>query len=303
MNAQEHVPVEDLAAYAAGDLDAAAGLAVEAHLVLCADCRSDVDAVTNATAALATVERPAMPADVATRIDTVLAAERDLAAVGTVLPMAPKRRRPSFAGIAAVAAGVALLAAISIPFVRDSGSPGKSTDAANAPARAAATRRLASGLDYKRGTLGATLHNALAGITPKEDSGAVGYAGGFLAPTSAVPSPNKAATAPVPVTAPLARDEVALSSLQSDPGKLAACISALAAGLADDAPAAARVPVVVDFATFAGNPAVVVAFPTVSSGAIRDDRLDVFVAGPRCGITPGDDDFLDFERIVRPADL
>ncbi len=301
MNAQQHVPVDDLAAYAAGDLDPTASVAVETHLVLCADCRSDVDAITNATAALTALDRPVMPADVASRVDAALAAER-ATPLATVAPLAPKRRRPSFAGIAAVAAGLALVAAIGVPLVTG-GSDKPSTEAGRTNAT---TRRLSSGLDYKRGTLGATLTQALGGKTKDvgDTAGSAPLAGGGAVPGAVSPVPTAPAASELAVTSrELTTQRNALEVIEQDSGRLAACVEALSAGLAADTPVEARMPLVVDFATFAGQPAVLVAFPTVSQGDVRDDRIDVFVAGPRCGITAGDDDFLDFERIPRPAGL
>lgn len=290
MTTEQHVPVEQLAAYAAGDLDAAAALEVETHVLLCADCRSDVEAVQRTTSALAALPPVPMPAEVAARIDAALEqADRPTGPVGDVLPMLPakKKRVPSFAGMAAVAAGLALVAAITVPFATrggggaDQGAGG--TVAMESSARE--TKRLESGLNYTHAELSGTLRQALAG----------------RAETAGVTMDDTLKSAP-PAAAPSgieARDGVALA-LQADPGRLASCIAALAA--AQETPEG-KVPLVVDFASFDGKPALVVVFPTETRGQVRRDRIDVWVVGPRCGITAGDDDVLDFGRFVRPTGL
>jgi hypothetical protein len=74
---------------------------------------------------------------------------------------------------------------------------------------------------------------------------------------------------------------------------LSGCVSALA----DDpnTPAVEMpTPLVVDIATFAGQPATVIVLPTPA----EMDRLDVFVVGPDCG--PADAKLLHFARVPRP---
>lgn len=304
---EQHVPVDHLAAYAAGDLDATAALEVEAHVLLCAQCRADAEAVTRATAALASLEPVTMPAEVAARVDAALAAaDAPAGPVGDVLPMVPKRRRPSFAGIAAVAAGLALFGAIGIPLLGggnggDSGSP----TALDAGREATGTKRLESGLNYTHGNIGDTLVLALGG---SRDEAGVKRALRSAAPQAVSPdaagAPAEPTSSGVGFTSGDTAAEVSaksgtLARFQADPGRLAACVAALADGL----PAVAQTPLLVDFALFENAPALVVVFPTVRGSEIRPDRIDVFVAGPRCGITPGDDDVLDFARFQRPSGL
>jgi anti-sigma factor RsiW len=138
---EQHVPIEELAAYAAGDLDATAAVAVEAHVVLCAQCGADVAGLTATAAALASVPPVTMPAAAVARLDAALLAEAmPNRRAGDVVPIAG-RRRPTFGGIAAVAAGVALLAAIGVPLLRDttkkagSSAPTAARDLAAGPAR------------------------------------------------------------------------------------------------------------------------------------------------------------------------
>jgi hypothetical protein len=294
---EQHIPVEELAAYAAGDLDATAAVAVEAHLVLCAECRSDVDAVTKAGAALATVEPVTMPAEVAARIDEALRAATPAPPTGTVLPM--RRRRPSLSAIAAVAAGVALLGAVTVPMLRtarkDSAESASTALGGGAQKGLRTPRRLDSGLEYTHKNLAATLRRAAGGATaPKSARGAEQ---GAIAPSA------PAGSSATPLTGFTSGDTARETStevlaLKAEPGRFAACVDALASGL----PAAARVPLLVDFARYEGKPAIVVAFQTVSRGAVVADRIDVWVAGPGCGTVPGGE-VLDFARIPRPTTL
>jgi anti-sigma factor RsiW len=314
---EQHVPVERLAAYAAGDLDAAAALDVEAHVLLCADCRADVEAVQRAATALASVESVTMPADVAARIDAALAAETPVtpgvptAPAGNVLPMVSKKRRPSFAGIAAVAAGVALLGAISVPLLTGGGDKG--TPTASGARDATHTRRLESGLTYAENGIDATLTRALRGVTAAP---LLADSAGEAAGPSAMPTPastgvsrtsGKGATsAPAAVVAGAGAPGAAFSlkTLQTDAGRLAACVTALAG---TQETAEGKVPLLVDFARYRTTEgvteAVVVVFPTERKGVLRTDKVDVVVAGPRCGVTAGEDDLLQFARIDRPAGL
>jgi hypothetical protein len=290
---EQHVPAERLAAYAAGDLDAPAAVEVEAHVLLCADCRADVDAVRRATAALAALPPVTMPDGVAARVDAAVAAAGvPEPPVGDVLPLRPARGRPSWAGIAAVAAGVALFGAITVPLVtggsgNDAGS-GSPRAAEDAGGRATATTplRVESGLNYRHDTLRATLDLAL-----RRDAAVV--AGAPL-------SEKGAAGSPAPTSPQATVKTEALFSFRNSASRLDACVAALAVSQTIEA---AKVPLLVDFARFDGRPAVVVVFPTITDGAVQPDRVDVWVVGERCGITPGDDDVLDFARFARPDGL
>lgn len=286
-----HVGVEDLAAYAAGDLDATAAVAVEAHLVLCDDCRADVEAVNAATGALAALPAVPMPADVAARVDAAVAdaAATPVAPPATILPM--RRRRPTWAGIGAVAAGAALIGAVAVPLLRG-GSGEKAAPIAADSARGSrpvVTKRLASNLDYSHTNLVATLNTALAGTTAPPPA-----AKGVDAPEAASQMPTSAG----PLTYRGNASPPALTALRTDPGRLAACVTALVA----DLPPVGRVLLFVDFARFSGKDAAVLGFPTVVRGSANDATVDVWVVGPGCGSTPGGD-VLDFARIDRPASL
>jgi anti-sigma factor RsiW len=307
---EDHVPIERLAAYAAGDLDATAGVEVEAHVLLCADCRADVEALNRVSRDLAEVEPVTMPADVAARLDAALAsADVPTGPVGDVLPMvAPQRRRPSFAGIAAVAAGVALVAAVSVPVLtggKSAEDAGSGAPAALGPRRESAeTKRIESGLDYTADNLTSTLAVALTRPAAALDTAADGVtvtapvAPGEVAASPGRTSGLRSGSSPAPVT----RTEATTTAfrLATDPGRLAACLNGLAAS---QTLAAAKKPILVDFATFEGKPAMVVVLPTEQRGQLRSDRVDVWVVGARCGVTAGDEDVLTFARIPPPPGL
>src|SRR6202035_5235936 len=70
-----HVSTEHLARFRAGDLSPARSRRVAAHLRNCARCRETSDALAQVPSLLAAVEVPPMPAHLAARIETALAAE------------------------------------------------------------------------------------------------------------------------------------------------------------------------------------------------------------------------------------
>jgi anti-sigma factor RsiW len=286
----EHVPIEDLAAYAAGDLDAAAAVAVEAHVLLCEDCRADVEGLKITATALAAVPRVTMPADVARRVDESYAGDRR-APLGDVVPMAPRRRRPSLSAIAAVAAGLFLVGAVGVSLRPHHDK--KADTSAVGPEAAPVTRRLSSGLAYSPDALGPTLNRALSSTVQQTDSKAGGVSAPPAAPSAtAVYLGEQRDTALAP----------ALRPLETDAGRLAACIAELREGY----PEAARAVLLVDYGTFAGPagtaPAMVIAFPALTKGAIDPAKVDVYVAGAGCGVKAGGD-FLYFRRIARPSGL
>jgi hypothetical protein len=70
-----HVSTENLARFRAGDLSTARSTRVAAHLRSCARCRETSDALAQVPSLLASVEVPPMPAHLAARIESALAAE------------------------------------------------------------------------------------------------------------------------------------------------------------------------------------------------------------------------------------
>lgn len=97
----EHVSAEKLAQLSEGELRPAAARRIQAHLSGCAACRAESDALAALPALLASARPPAMPAHLAARIETALAAESAQRAAETArqaapAPQARQARRPRF---------------------------------------------------------------------------------------------------------------------------------------------------------------------------------------------------------------
>jgi hypothetical protein len=84
-----HVSTENLARFRADDLSPARSRRVAAHLRNCARCRETSDALARVPSLLAAVQVPPMPAHLAARIETALAAESAHRAAGAPSPAAP----------------------------------------------------------------------------------------------------------------------------------------------------------------------------------------------------------------------
>lgn len=279
----EHASIEELAAFAAGDLDAAARDRVTEHLAGCAECVGDVEALRRASTALAALPPVAIPVDVAAAIDAALEQERAGAPTTNVVPIARRRSTPWASG-AVAASVIALVAGIGISVARqdDNGSRPTAADKGAVAAEAAReTIRKETGQNYTRAALGTQVNDLLA---PEAlDSGAGTFAGSQTAP------PGSAGGAAAPTVGRNSAKMAQLDRLRNDPAAFESCLQALRAEL----PAADRdvQPVAIDFGEFEGAPAVVILLP------FRDTSLDVWVVGKDC--TAADADLLYFARIRR----
>ncbi|MFJ8431799.1 zf-HC2 domain-containing protein [Kitasatospora sp. NPDC094019] len=90
-----HPSVDELADLAEDLLDPAGAEALREHLAGCADCRETVDALTEVRTLLGGTEPPALPADVAARIDAALAAEAATAVPAASGPAATPTAAPT----------------------------------------------------------------------------------------------------------------------------------------------------------------------------------------------------------------
>lgn len=270
MSPDVHPGAEVLAAYAAGDLEHAAAADVSSHLTACAACAQDVTAIERATQALGALPVLPMPVDVMTALDAAIDAEvRALTVPGPI--RRDRRRPPRFMPFAAAAVTVGLVAAIGYGATRsseDRGDVGAESTIAGGSAPAGPLV-LSTGTDYTAGALDEQVRGVLGGAAgdtafsaAQEDSGGATTADAPLAATGAE---MRAAGAP---------DDAALTS----------CVAELAG-------ADGVVPIVVDVARYAGQPAWVVVLP------FRDDKVDVFVVRPQC--RKGDAQLLYFERVTR----
>ena len=284
-----HPELEELSAYAAGDLDAAAATSVRAHVEGCPDCQADVTALRDLGDVLASMPTVPMPDDVAARVDTAVAVARAEGAsgrvpgVGTVVPMRASRRGAWRAKLATAAAGSAAAALVGVLAIGAlTNSPGDANSGrgqvaldAGAEADGASSRLiLDTGTDYTLDDVDAQVATLVAAKGPRasaasplsEDTGgsAAGeYTSGGEAPTVA------SRAAPVE--------------------QINRCVDLLVAQLAaapEQSPGAAPPePQVVDLGTFEGSDAIVVVFPN------GPNRYEVwFLDAQRCGTTEAGED-------------
>jgi hypothetical protein len=162
-----HVSNENLARFRADDLSPARARRVAAHLRDCARCRETSDALAEVPSLLARVEVPPMPAHLAARIETALAAESAHRAAGApstpstaderpARPAGARRRHrrpvilsaPALRVLAVAGAAVVLVGGgvelLSHATGASSSSSGASGASANAPAAAPAKHKAGS---------------------------------------------------------------------------------------------------------------------------------------------------------------
>lgn len=246
------------------------------HLRGCAGCSARLDELAAAevevAALLATLVPPPVPATLTPRLRAALAAQpRQVAARGAAEPAPdvagrppgspahtvtpfPNATRPRSRLLLAAAAAVLVAAA------------GITTVALRSPAGRSGSTTSAAG------------DPATAPVVPTSSTG-TDYAGGGLA--TALPALLRApARAPTPAPGPLAGLHTA--------AQLHSCLSAVLP------PGQAAQPLALDYAAYAGQPALVVVLPASTAG-----KVDVFVVGAGC--RTGDDQTLFFTRLDRPA--
>lgn len=279
------------------DLDALADLLVGEgnprdieHLRSCAPCTrqlTDLEAAqAPVDASLAALPPLAVPAPLAARLTAGPATGRT--AGSDVLPLAPARRatgarrrkprrRPPWRAVTGVAAAIVLVSGGAALLIRSdhhlSASSAKSSGASLA--RAPEVRRLATGTSYTAATLATEVPSLLVPAQAGSVQSGPGPA------SSQATSQAGAGATPAAGTFP---DE--LAPLQGT-SALAACLSALTPS---DQPG---LPLAVDYARYAGKPALVVVLPSARPG-----KLDVYVVGPHC--TAADADVVYFTRLARP---
>jgi len=265
------------------DLDALADLLVGAgtagqvdHLRSChtrTQHLADLDlAQAPVTAALSALPAPEVPAAIAARL-AAATAPRAAASV-VVLPLTPRRHWHRLAAAAGIAAAVVLTGGVALLAHTHRGSAPTSALSAARPAQP--VRRVATGTAYRATTFAAQLAPLLSGQAVADGTRtATGSAPGARAtPRTGSGHPAGRGVSPE------------LAALQGTPA-LAACLSALTPA---NEPG---LPLVVDYASYAGRPALIVALPSTRPG-----RVDVFVVGPRCAAA--DPDVRYFTRLVRP---
>lgn len=322
----EHLDVERAADFDEGLLDAKASAAVAADIASCTTCAATLRSVTDASAALRDLPGVTMPADIAERLAVAVADEARGAQVPggatTVTQLDSRRRswlRPAIVGVAAATAiGLAVTYGSNLGAGNNdmptaaSAAATLEREGANSAYDLAATSTTASGNDY--GKDAATKVASALAATPvvlSNGSRAEPQADSELRPattssasaaaTASVSAPSTAAGALNPTardrgdatttitggTTPYSATNDAFAALR-DPATLQACAETL---LAVSPP---PVPVLVDYASYEGEPAVAIAFPSE-----KPDELLVYVVGVKCGAET--DDIKKFLLVPRPT--
>jgi len=275
----EHLDLDGLADVLAGERPAD-------HVRDCPQCRAaltDLEAAMPQVAvALSALPLPPVPDDLEARLDAALAAER-----GTVTQLRPRQSSPQRGWQPLATAGAAVAAAGAIVFggtllERDDRSGGTT-----ATTVVAAPMRSVTGLDYDRE--GMLLKTQLPALLNGVAAEAAPLAGGDVADNRAgAPSaPGGTGTVQEQKAERSAANSQALARLRTEAG-LASCLAALTP------PDQVLLPIALDYASFEGEPALVVVLPTG-----KPDKVDVFVVGARCG--QADEKLLYYVRLNKPG--
>ncbi|MFC4908782.1 anti-sigma factor family protein [Actinomadura gamaensis] len=256
-----HLDYDTLADLAEGMLEDDLAASANAHLDTCAECRDRSADLADVSRILAEAPLPSMPAELAERIDSALAAESLHTA--TVVSLEQRRKQRHWRVLSAAAAAVVVLgggaavgtnllrgggshdgsASVSSPVTDPSGGAAPSAAGSGVAPSAAATggyEVVTSGTDYHAASLGGQVAKALTGRTRNMTMQSGSSAG------------------------------------------LQQCLAALAKSVR---------PVLVDQARFDGSPAVIVALPGPSAG-----RYDVWVVRPTC--TPRDQQVISHTQVA-----
>lgn len=306
----EHLRAETVADHLEGLLGTGEAAEAERHLALCPECSALREDLGRLRAALASDSTVPMPASIAARIDLALAEEAEARAaaglsaggrspsgqdqtvtqlVGPPAGSGPRRRRwvPALGG--ALATTVIVVGALAV-LPRLTSSHNENAQGATAREGGATSQSEAGG-------------GQADGLSPGPNASANGYGsapGGQLASADGVVRSGRAYTAytlsagvrellaeqntaPVPAAGPqagvassapsdgrFANSDVPLVRLSSQ-SALAACIQGL---VKSDV-----VPIVVDLATYGGEPAAIIVLPDPADST----SANVYVVGPNCG--------------------
>ena len=297
-----HVSTEHLARFRAGDLSPARSRRVAAHLRNCDRCRETSDALARVPSLLAAVEVPPMPAHLAARIETALAAESAHRAARRTQPTPAHPAHPSGQpGTPARARGAGIAARSSCRPPPSASWPGSGPPwswsaaawscSATPPARARARAAVPGRAAYRppdatrparwpapRATSGGTFNGANGGIQYQHDgrttvitpvqSGTSYRSARLTQQVSSVIAAHRAQfSSAVPAATPN-------SPAITPPRTLSGCVSRIAAG---------RTVLLVDVARFDHKPATIIV--TARQGAAA---AQVWVVGPGCSASARD---------------
>jgi hypothetical protein len=246
-----HPDLETLAEAAEGLLEPSENERVMRHAHGCAECAHQLQSLADVSATLAALPAPAMPADVAARLDEVLRSLTS-AEVAPVVDLSPRRRLSPRVVLGSAAAclvllvGVAFAAGVLRPdgkHATQSATPAGGTDLA-API-------LTTGRDYTTAALASQVDALLRQANNAEgakDSARLPQPGGVL---GALPS--------------------TMMTTESSPDLFQTCSTAIDPNVR---------PLAIDIAEFEGIPAAVVVIPSDRPG-----NVEVWITDPTC--TPG----------------
>lgn len=282
----------DVASLAELDADAlqapTEAAALHVHVASCPGCQHAQARIVDVRRQLADLSAQPLPVDVAERIRAVLAAEgraqRSTEAAAAPLRPAQNRRRrlrPS-PGLVAASVIVLLVLGVGASALRWAGPSGSGATSANRVTSRASGRSdvrpadgtilLATGRDYSPGSLDADVRGLLSTRASTNGSAPANSTKG-LGPDAVQPGRTGASVG----TDPLVR--------LRQPTALAACVRTLTAGRT-------VTPLVVDYAQYRGQPAVVVVLPGPTVRTVL-----VYVAPASCG--PQHPAFLDYHQVGR----
>lgn len=316
----EHLSFDELAELAEGLLSRRRAQTAQEHLEECDDCRNKADAIEAVPDALRSLGAVTMPADVAARLDRVLATAGSASAGETVVPDlgAVRRRRqtPPRWIYGAAAAVVVIGAASAVLATRGGHHPSESAGSAIVPTPLVATNlapafvQEESGQVYTPGTLGALAPSLVSGglgtpagggaeapIQPAPNGKSANTGSGQSATTSVAPGIAAPPNA-VPSTETHSQEQFSVvlvpRSLQRYSSSRPALLQC-AAFITDTANAA---PLAVDFARWSDPathsrrvPALVMVFQDPQDAS----ELDVYVVAPACN----DSSLLDLRVVAK----
>jgi hypothetical protein len=275
-----HVDLDTLSDLEEGLAGTQVEVAARTHLDSCHECRERLSRLRTTRALLTALPAEQMPEQVREQVDAALARAAESPS-RTVVPLARRARAwnsPAVAGAAAAAAVVVLVGALVAGNVIHRGSSSSTTNApsaASAGGNAAApvqTKEWSTGANYSAANIPTLVPRLVQGTPPALSGTTASPTDGLSASSGkqAVASPRSGFT----------QDE-----LRASPAALQACATALADGVP-------TTPVAVDFASFAGKPAVILVLPTPSHPAL----LDVWVVRSTCSASSLD---IYFQRVAR----
>jgi anti-sigma factor RsiW len=278
----DHVDLDALADMEEGLPGTQDAAAIRGHLDGCPLCRDRLSRLRTTRALLSTLPPEPMPPEVTERLDAALARAASESR-GTIVPMARRARpwnSPAIAGAAAAAAVVVLVGALVAGNVIHRGGSGSSKSSAPASSGAAAggstqsqvagIKVWATGSNYTAATIATLAPRLVLGTPPPS-----------------LPEPSSGASTKTAPTAAPGTQVLTQDVMRASREAMLACSTILAGGVA-------TVPVAVDFADFAGKPAVVFALPAIG----HPTMLDIWVVRSTCSSSALD---LYFARIPRPA--